>query len=99
MITVTERARQELKKILTTSVDMPQSRLRLLDRGQGNLGLGIDIEMPSDVLVDYDGSTVMVIEHGLATSLKGVTLDVDGTEEESEIVVYYNVENMVTSQN
>lgn len=89
MIEVTERASQELKRILYSNVDMPQARLRLMDRGQGHLGLGIDIETPGDKLVERDGSTVLVVEQGLASSLKGVILDVDDTLEGPELVIGY----------
>jgi len=89
MINVTEQAKQALKRILTAHMDMPQGRLRLMDRGQGKLGLGIDIEMPDDKLVEYDGSTILVVEHGLAANLKGVTLDVEDSAKGSELVIHY----------
>ena len=89
MINVTEKAKPVLKRILTANVDMPQGRLRLMDRGQGKLGLGIDIEMPDDALVEYDGSTVLVVENGLATNLKGVTLDAEDRVKGSELVIHY----------
>ena len=89
MINVTEGARQELKRILFANVDMPQARLRLLPRDQGELGLGIDIEMPGDELVEYDGSAVLVIEQGLASKLKGITLDVDDTPHGPELIISY----------
>jgi len=88
MMNITGRARQELDRILSANVDMPQARLRLLDRGQGQLGLGIDIEMPGDEIVEHDGSSVLVVEHGLAISLKGVTIDVDDTPGGPELVIY-----------
>lgn len=89
MINVTEQAKQALKRILTAHVDLPEGRLRLMDRGQGKLGLGVDIEMPGDELVKYDGSTVLVVERGLATNLKGVTLDVEDGVKGSELVIGY----------
>lgn len=89
MINVTEKAKPVLKRILTANVDMPQGRLRLMDRGQGKLGLGVDIEMPGDELVEYDGSTVLVVENGLATNLKGVTLDAEDRVKGSELVIHY----------
>ena len=48
MVNVTERAKQELKTLLSKKVDWPQACLRLMDRGEGILGLGIDIEQPGD---------------------------------------------------
>jgi len=87
MIDVTERARQELRRILSENVDMPQARLRLIAKGQGKLGLGIDIEAPGDQVVEYEGSKVLVVEPGLATNLKGVTLDIEDTSEGAELVI------------
>ena len=87
MIGVTESARQELKRILSAKVDMPQARLRLTARGQGQLGLGIDIEMPGDEVVEHEGSKVLIVEHRLATSLEGVTLDVEDTPQGLQLVI------------
>ncbi len=92
MIDVTEQARQELKRILSTKTDMPQARLRLIDRGEEELGLGIDIEMPGDELVVHDGSIVLVVEHELAERLKGITIDVDNTPEGSQLVLCHQAE-------
>ena len=87
MITITERAKQELSKLLAEKVDWPGARLRLMDRGQGKLGLGVDIEAPGDYIVEYEGIKVLIVEPELATSLKGVTLDVDDTPEGAQLVI------------
>ena len=89
MINITERAKQVLKKLLTVNIDLDEGRLRLMDRGQGKLGLGVDIEMPGDELVKYEGSTVLVVERGLATNLKGITLDVEDSVKGFELVIDY----------
>ena len=91
VIDVTERAKQELKRLLYQKVDWPQARLRLMDRGQGKLGLGIDIELPGDQLVEYEGSAVLIVEPELAANLIGVTIDVDDTPERAELVIYGNM--------
>ena len=87
MINVTLRAKQELKKLLNASVDWPEARLRLVDRGQGKLGLGIDIETPDDQVVEYDGTKLHIVESGLAANLKRITLDVDDIPEGQELVI------------
>ena len=89
MINITERAKQVLKKLLTANIDLAEGRLRLMDRGQGKLGLGVEIEMPGDEVVKYEGSTVLVVERGLATNLKGVTLDVEDSVKGAELVIDY----------
>jgi len=87
MINVTERAKQELKRLLNSSVDWPEACLRLTDRGQGKLGLGIDIEAPDDQVVEYKGTKLLIVEPRLATNLKQVTLDVNDTPEGTELVI------------
>ena len=88
MINITERAKQMLKKILNANVDFPEGRLRVMDRGQGKLGLGIDIEMPEDELVKYEGSTILVIEREFAVNLKGITLDVEDSGKGLELIIH-----------
>ena len=87
MINITERAKQELSKILYEKVDWPEARLRLMDRGQGNLGLGVDLEAPGDQIVEFEGKKVLICEDGLATRLKGITIDVDDTSEGTKLVL------------
>jgi Fe-S cluster assembly iron-binding protein IscA len=87
MVSVTEGARKELKRLLSEKVDWPGARMRLVDRGQGNIGLGIDIEVPGDHVVEYEGTKVLIIESELATNLKGITLDVDDTPAGAELVL------------
>jgi Fe-S cluster assembly iron-binding protein IscA len=87
MIAVTERAKAELKKLLDSSVDWPGARLRLLDRGQGRLGLGIDIESEGDRIVEYEGVALLVVEEELASRLGRIMLDVDSTADGIELVI------------
>ena len=89
MISITERAKRELRKLLSENVDWPEARLRLLDRGEGVLGIGIDIEMPGDWIVECEDKKVLVIEPGLAANLSKITLDVDETPEGPELVIEY----------
>ena len=87
MIDVTERAKEELKKILCEKVDMPQARLRLTSGDGGQLGLGIDIELPGDEIIEYQGAGVLVVEQELAVNLQGIVLDVDDTPQGPQLVL------------
>ena len=87
MINVTERAKQELKRILTDHVDHPQAVLRLKTNDQGQLGLSIDIEMPGDQAVEYEGSKLLLVGSELADQLEGVSIDVDDTDEGCQLVI------------
>jgi Fe-S cluster assembly iron-binding protein IscA len=86
VITVTESAKQELKKLLETKVDWPGARLRILERQHGVLGLGVDVESGIDEVVECDGSRILVIDPGLAARFD-VVLDVDVTPAGAELVI------------
>ena len=87
MINVTERAKEELKKLLDTNVDWPGARLRLLERNSGSLGLGVDIDSKDDEFVEYEGQKLLIIDNSLASKLDCITLDVDDTPEGIELVI------------
>ena len=89
MITVTEQAKIELKKLLDAKVDWPGARLRLLERTGGVLGLGVDIESGHDQVVEHDGVGILIVEPGLASRID-VILDVDVTPEGAELVISTN---------
>lgn len=86
MLTVTQRAKEELKRILSAKVDNPQAGVRLTSSGRDKFGLGIDVEMPGDQVVKHKGSKVLLVEQGLADRLEGVTLDFTGTAEGPKFV-------------
>jgi Fe-S cluster assembly iron-binding protein IscA len=87
MLTVTEQAKDELRKLLAAKVDWPGARLRLVDRGGGRLGLGIDIESPGDIVLEHKGVKLLLVEAGLASKLDDMTLDVDGAAGGAELVI------------
>ena len=87
MIVITEQAKNELRQLLYNKVDWPGARLRLMDRGQGKLGLGVDIESPGDQIVEYKGEKLLIIKPELANSLKEITLDVEETPEGVELII------------
>lgn len=88
MIAVTERAKQELKGLLSEKVDNPLAVLRLISTDQGQLGLSIDIEAPADKVVEHEGAKVLVVEPELAGSLEGVTLDVEDTPQGPRLATF-----------
>jgi len=87
MLEVTERARQELKKILTTNTDEPEACLRLTVNEQGQLGLAIDVERDGDQTVEHEDSKVLLVEKELADTLQGITIDVEDTPQGAKLVV------------
>ena len=87
MLNITEKAKQELKKILDKAVEMPQARLRLCDRGGGELGLGIDVEVADDSVIEYDGERILVVENQLLGKLGNITIDIDNTASGPELII------------
>jgi len=87
LIRITQDARHELKRILSSKVDNSYARLRLIDRGNGHLGLGIDVELPSDHVVEHEGSGLLVVDRELASSLTGVVIDVENTAEGVQLII------------
>jgi Fe-S cluster assembly iron-binding protein IscA len=86
MMDITSRALGELKRILTSNADYGYARLRIIPHGQESFGLGIDIEMPSDRVFDYEGSGLLVVDKALAASLDDIIIDIDETPKGSQIV-------------
>lgn len=87
MIGVTERARQQLKKILSAKVDNPHAGLRLVSTGLGEFGLSIDVEMPGDQVVRHEGSKVLLVEQVVASRLDGHILDFEDTPDGKNFVL------------
>ena len=88
MLTVTELAKQELKKILFEKVDHPLAGIRLIKGEQpDSFGLTIDIEMPGDEVVEYDGSKVLIVGRELSEDLDGNILDIEDEAQGKNFVV------------
>jgi Fe-S cluster assembly iron-binding protein IscA len=92
MIDITERAKKELKALLTDNVDHPAACLRLRTNEEGKLGIGIDIETPGDKVIEYEGCALLLVETELADSLEGVAIDVIDNNGSSELVITNIVE-------
>ena len=90
MITVTEKAKQELKRMMSANNLEPEQYLRLVAVDKDSLGVGVDIEMLGDHKVEHEGSTVLLVDVNLATILEGVTLDVQDTEEGPNLFITGN---------
>ena len=87
MIGVTERAKEELKTLLNDSVDNPQACLRLRVKEGGEIGLGIDIKMEGDQVIEHEGTPLLVAEQELADALTHVAIDVDESGESPQLVI------------
>lgn len=93
MIYVTEQAKQELKRLLSTNEDIPEAHLRIMDRGLGELGLDTDIMKPDDQVVKYEGKVLLIAEPGLTSNLKIISLDAYKTFDGPRLVITEEVVN------
>ncbi len=81
MIKVTQRAKEELGKLLNSNASRPSDTLRLVPDGKGELGLSLGEEMPGDQVVRCDEAAVLLVESEISAALDGMTLDVEDTEQ------------------
>ena len=87
MLTVTESAKQLLKKTLRSYSDDPEAGLRLSVDSGGQFGLKLDIESEGDQLVEHEGAKVLLVAPGLAPVLERSTLDVQDTADGPKLVI------------
>ena len=87
MVSVTEAAKQELKKKLLEYAAEPDVGLRLKSGPSGQLGLVLDRESEGDQVVEHDEMKVLLVASELATTLAGSTVDIEDTNEGRRLVV------------
>jgi Fe-S cluster assembly iron-binding protein IscA len=87
MVAVTERAKEELKNLLTTNTDSPEARLRLSHDAQGKIELSIDEEKQDDEKIEHEGAVLLLIEEKLSNLLQGITIDTQESEEGVKLVL------------
>ena len=79
MVTVTDTAKRELKRILETRSLADDKALRLAVpptwTGEGDFGIVIDEAETEGVMVEYEGSPVLLIDTELMEQLENSVLD------------------------
>lgn len=93
MIFVTKEAKQELKNIIPPSQGMPETYLRITDRGQGKLELDADMMRPDDQVVEYEGVVLLVADSRFASNVDNVSLDAYETSDGHRLVISEEVVN------
>jgi hypothetical protein len=89
MLAVTERAKKELKRIISAKINNPQESLRLMaSNPSGQFALSIDSELPGDQVVKYKGSKVLLVGQVLAQQIAGRTLDTGDSPDGIKLVVH-----------
>ena len=79
MLTVTDNAKQHLKKVLLTRTDDPELGVRLKVDEPGEYGLTLDREASGDYIVEHEGSKVLLVAHDVAEQVAELTLDTHDT--------------------
>jgi len=80
VITVTERAKEELREVLIAAEAETYEGLRLLPTSEGVFELILDTEKSGDLVVEYEGCKVLLIGLEYFKFLNGKTLDCNDTE-------------------
>jgi Fe-S cluster assembly iron-binding protein IscA len=75
VITITERAKEELKAVLIVAEAEPYEGLRLLPTSGDVFELVLDTEMIGDLVVEYEGYKVLLIGIEYLNFLNGKTID------------------------
>ncbi len=75
MITVTERAKEELKRVWSANVSDPEVGFRLTPVEIGQYNLVPDREKEGDHVVEHEGAKVLLVDEKLTRILEGVTVD------------------------
>ncbi len=87
MLMVTERAKEtlaRLKRQCRIEEDDVGLRLSLAaspEPGQGQFGLRADRETLGDRVIEYGGTTVLLVEEGLADALSDATIDAESGDD------------------
>lgn len=93
MIYVTSEAKQELKNLLSADHNVPRAYLRIMDKGEGKLGLDTDIMRPDDQVVEQDGIVLLIAEPRFASALDNVSLDAYATSDGHRLVISEEIIN------
>jgi Fe-S cluster assembly iron-binding protein IscA len=86
MLTVTERAAQELKGILEAHAVEPEQVLRLVRETQG-FSLRLDKEGAGDEVVESEGATILLIDEQLSPIVDGAVVDCIDTPEGPRLTI------------
>jgi len=87
MLTVTDSAKLELKRMLLEHVDDPEIGLRLTLEPPRQFGLTLDREGVGDPVTEHEGAKVLLVAPELAAQLDEITIDTKDTPEGPKLVI------------
>ena len=87
MVTVTDEAREELKRTLAgANLGDPAMALRLAIGDAGDLQLQADVEHEGDQVVEHAGSKVLLLGSDISLLLDGFIIDCEDTDDGPSLV-------------
>ncbi len=75
MVSVTDRAKERLKRILSSNAEDASQGLRLCSRVTGEYDLIVDWEKEGDQVVEYEGARILLLAEDVRRSLDGGVVD------------------------
>ena len=93
MITVTERAKEQLKTMLIASQAGPDEGLRLLPSLGGRFVLAIGTELSGDQVVEYEGHKVLLVGIEYFNMLDEAMMDYRETKDGPVLLVKMSVDS------
>jgi Fe-S cluster assembly iron-binding protein IscA len=88
VITITERAKEELKDVLVAAEAEPYEGLRLLPTSNDVFSFMLDMKMSGDLVIEHEGQNILFIGLEYFKLLDGKTLDCNDTEVGPVLFVY-----------
>ena len=87
MVKVTDKAKEELKKLLLLRAEDPETGIRLSYGALGQFGLVLSREKDGDDVVRCDSSKVLLVGNEFMGLLDGITIDVENNGSKREFVM------------
>ncbi len=87
MLTVTEKAKQELKNMLQNGSEDADKALRINFKEPAQVSLVFDGEREGDQVIQFESRNVLLIGEDVAQIFDGVVLDVQEEQNGSRLVV------------
>lgn len=75
MITLTERAADEIRRLLADVHALPEHAPRLFEDERKTIGMTLAAPRNSDTLVGHGANVLLIVERGLSVKLGGAVLD------------------------
>jgi Fe-S cluster assembly iron-binding protein IscA len=86
MLSVTEKAKHELKKMLLARSDDTNKSLRIKLKKPAQVRLVIDEEKEGDQVIQLGGMKILLVGRNVAQIFDGVVIDVRDDQNESKLV-------------